>query len=61
LVGCQAAIAGKPALTKTKSKDRSLRQLLHGIRGAAAPLNRMSASSAAAFDLDLDPQATSEG
>jgi hypothetical protein len=45
LVGWQAAIAGKPAPTGIEFK------LSYSYRFGFSPLNRMSVSSAAAFDL----------
>jgi hypothetical protein len=45
LVGCQAAIAGKPAPPGIEFK------LNYSYRFGFSPLNRMSVSSAAAFDL----------
>ena len=67
LVGCQAAIAGKPAPTKQRKPDQKIAACGSSYRGnrynphaaKSAPLNRMIVSSAAAFD--LDPRATSEG
>jgi hypothetical protein len=49
-VGCQAAIAGKPAPTKSKTPHT---------RSCPSPLTRPSVSSPAAFD--LDPPAPSGG
>jgi hypothetical protein len=60
-VGYQAAFASKLSSYKIKIKRSQPAAAPTWIRGAAAPLNRMSASSAAAFDLDLDPRAKSEG
>ncbi|MEG3008423.1 MULTISPECIES: hypothetical protein [Pseudomonas] len=51
LVGCPAAIAGKPAPTEKQKQNAH--------RYRSSPLNRMSVSSAAAFD--LDPPAPSAG
>jgi hypothetical protein len=53
MVGSQAAIASRLAPTEEQNQNAN--------RLCLSPLNRMSVSSAAALDLDLDPRATSAG